>query len=334
MESDSKTKSQSEILPEMIYNYYKFPADLKKAELHGKSFKVYEKSMRNSPQCLCCDYYQDHIKFSICSDLRKSDICEVASDYFEMIKWMIANLASICIIVVPYALYRNHQGNLCEMHPNCNQNSLKIFTIWNITTEFYNLNEFIYPFLLLLSAFIHYFYCTSYFCTQQLEKIFKLIIATDYQDGVYFPDLITNEQVLEFLRENSQNSIYFQVKDLKSYEQNLFDILKSPYLGESQKVQVYCLAFFQQKKKNDTKRMYFMIIQNFRKVENNAIYFVQNNNNATIQLKFVRSKNQYFIMNVNLMLHYVNTFLIFSQSSQVVLFIQYHFLQYQKLDLI
>ncbi|CAD8192242.1 unnamed protein product [Paramecium octaurelia] len=35
MESDQITLFQSEILPEMIYNYYKIPADLKKAELHG-----------------------------------------------------------------------------------------------------------------------------------------------------------------------------------------------------------------------------------------------------------------------------------------------------------
>ncbi|CAD8110515.1 unnamed protein product [Paramecium primaurelia] len=233
MNNESISWHESQAFPDIIYNYFKIPADLQQAELHGLAYRVYKEPYKNSTQCNCCNYYKDHIKFKLCDELNND--CFVASEYFQTIKWMLIQLTILCIFFVPFGLFYNRQGNECEQHPNCNQNSLKIYSIWNLVPNYFSLADIRYAIVILLTSFIFIILikCGS-FNTQMIKVAISLKTFWLLLNGVYFPERITNQEILDFLNRNSEicNQIY--LVNQKLYQNILFEKLKSPYLREKQ----------------------------------------------------------------------------------------------------
>ncbi|CAD8192240.1 unnamed protein product [Paramecium octaurelia] len=126
-------------------------------------------------------------------------------------------------------MFRNQQGNICEIHPNCDQNSFKRFSIWNLASELECLTDYLYITIIVLSAITHIYYLRREFCMQfSKNMIFLFGIMDFYFSGLNFPDKITNEQILDFLRVHNEEIFLFYTKNLKSYEKILFEKLKFP----------------------------------------------------------------------------------------------------------
>ncbi|CAD8213280.1 unnamed protein product [Paramecium octaurelia] len=233
METDTISWKQSDDLDDIIYHQFKIPADLQKAELHGLAYRVYEKPQEQSVQCKCCNYYKDHIKFNLCSDLSKSDDHSVANEYFQIVKWMILQLTIFCVTFVPFALYFNQQGDECEKHPNCDQNSLKIYSIWNLVAVNFSLDNLKYAGVVLSTSIIYIILMKCGSCDIIAPKLVKLMnMSLVVIQGIYIPDKIEDKEILEFLDTNSDICLRVYRVNLKLYEDLLFEQLKFPYLSD------------------------------------------------------------------------------------------------------
>ncbi|CAK66157.1 unnamed protein product (macronuclear) [Paramecium tetraurelia] len=242
METDTISWKQSDDLDDIIYHQFKIPADLQKAELHGLAYRVYEKPQEQSVQCKCCNYYKDHIKFNFCSDLSKSDDHSVANEYFQNVKWMILQLTIFwqyddpiitSVTFVPFALYFNQQGDECEKHPNCDQNSLKIYSIWNLIAINYSLDDLKYAGVVLSTSIIYIILMKCGSCDIMGAEAFKQMkMSVLVYSGIYIPDKIEDEEILEILDINSDICVRVYRVNLKLYEDLLFEQLKFPYLSD------------------------------------------------------------------------------------------------------
>ncbi|CAD8116766.1 unnamed protein product [Paramecium sonneborni] len=229
------SKKESKIFPDIIDNCYDIPADIKKAELHGLAYRVYKEPQLNSIKCNCCGFYKDQIKYKLCDNLNED--CSAESDYFQTIKWMLLQLNILCIAFVPLGLFFNSQGDECEKHPNCDKNSLKIYSIWNLTSNYFSLSDIYYSVSILVTFVIYLIfnkYGTGSF-KAQIAKIAKLKkILFIWFHGVYIPEKITNKEILSFLDQNSGICKPIYCVNLKKYEDVLFEKLKFNYLRETQ----------------------------------------------------------------------------------------------------
>ncbi|CAD8080484.1 unnamed protein product [Paramecium sonneborni] len=229
-EDGFETKFMSFEDSDLAYNYLKIPPDLEKAQLHRQAYTVHKTPLSNSQQCFCCHFYKDHIKYTFFEGRKYYHHHSSIGEYFELIKYCIYQLLIIGILLVPYCLITYSNGNQCEKIQDCDTNTNKIYSVWNLIPDYYSLDDQKYSYFVHITFLILQIVHFIFFNNKKAAKRIQTAAMFEYlkQVCLYFPKTI-HQNIIKYMKNRQPNLFEYIVFDQKKYEKSLFEELKVQY---------------------------------------------------------------------------------------------------------
>ncbi|CAD8047190.1 unnamed protein product [Paramecium primaurelia] len=212
------------------YNYFKIPPNLEKAQLHRQAYTVQKEYFQNSQQCLCCNFHKDNIKYSFFEGRKYYHHHSSLGEYFELIKYCIYQLLIIGIFLVPYCSIIHSQGNQCEKILDCDENTNKIYSVWNLIPKYKSLDNQNYSYFVHLTFILLQILHLRFFSNHKTTKRIQTPAMFEYlkYTCLYFPKFI-HQDIMKYMKSQQHNLFVYRVFDEKKYEDSLLKELKYKY---------------------------------------------------------------------------------------------------------